>query len=172
MGMSLGVHPPVILTPAELAENMRASYEEVFVSTLGAVFEGWTFEGTSVTWTIAGEPVIGESFQPLTGTAPEQTVTVNCALLVRKLTSSGGRKNRGRMYVPPFNIVEDDVSNAGVLFSGFVSGQTDGWNQYRDKLVTDDIFPAVLHSDPADAPTNIDSFQAQGLLATQRRRMR
>jgi hypothetical protein len=172
MGMSLGVQGLPGRTALEIAGSMYDLWEDVFLATSASMLTGWTFVGVSATQTLAGVPVVREKIAPIDGTGPDKGLIVNSALLVRKNTAAGGRKNRGRMYVPPFNVEEDSVTVSGSFDSGFVTAQTGGWNALHIALVDDDIPPWLFHSDPADEPTPITSFTAQSVAATQRRRMR
>lgn len=96
----------------------------------------------------------------------------NCALLVRKLSALGGRKNRGRSFYP-------DVQGAATFSNGDIDPAVLGnfqsaWDDWMTNLdgVTGLEEAVILHSDPLDAPTPITSWVVAGKIATQRRRMR
>lgn len=172
MSVAFGIESAPGWDPEVVSSQIRIAFHEAFLATSAAMLAGWTFVGSSVTKTQGGEPVSGESGISYSGTGSDPSLTVNTCLLVRKNTASGGRHNRGRMFVPPFNLREGDVNAAGVIDSARVSDLTATWMSFYDKMIADDIQPMLLHTSPADAPTPIVSFAAQPLCATQRRRMR
>lgn len=172
MGCSLGLQGDIGATAETIADEVYSAFVTTFVSSPAAIITGWTFEGVSVTRTTGGDPVNWEVLVPIVGTGGGESLTVNTAILVRKNTASGGRKQRGRMFVPPFNTNEGDVTAAGFLDGTYLASQNDGWADFLTSLAADDVFPWLLHTDPADAPTPITSLLVQPQVATQRRRMR
>lgn len=99
----------------------------------------------------------------------------NCAVLVKKLTAVGGRKGRGRMYLPGISSVSgslDSGGNFGSVAAGDVQSAIE--DMAADIEDTDPPGPAdmvLLHSD-ATTPTSIVSYLCEQRLATQRRRLR
>lgn len=122
--------------------------------------------------TLSGDYTLEVAPDPvLAGTAGTAPLPNNCAVLVAKISTSGGRRNRGRMYIPcP---AETAVDGAGVLSTGergawqtamnaWIEGEfTAGWGS-----------PAILHQTPPYAPTTITNLVVRSKIATQRRRMR
>lgn len=92
--------------------------------------------------------------------------------LVHKNTPFGGRTGKGRMYLP--SIPSTYVSNNGVVNSGWISSRNADLESFFDKLVADDVPPALLHSpdSPVAAPILITSLTLDSKVATQRRRIR
>jgi len=93
------------------------------------------------------------------------------AILVSKRTALGGRKNRGRMYIP-------GQSESAMEPGGFVQAATLADVQSRvdsllGKLTADDLPMVIGHSDPGDtfAPI-VTALVVSPILATQRRRQR
>jgi len=105
----------------------------------------------------------------VTGTFSGTQMTPNVAYLLRKVTASGGRRNRGRMYLPGVN--EGNVDGTGAV-DGTAIGKL---NTAGSDFITDtgaaDIGLFILHSD-GGTPTEITSFVASPKVATQRRRLR
>jgi len=95
--------------------------------------------------------------------APQQSA------LVTKNTTHGGRKGRGRMYLPGIGIGE--TSTGGLLVSSFRTALQADLDIYIDDLAAADIPMVVLHAD-ATSPYLVDSLTVQSLTATQRRRLR
>lgn len=94
----------------------------------------------------------------------------NCAYLVHKITTMGGRKGRGRAYWPGAALSETD--NAGNVGVDARNGVTDGWNSLITSLASADLAPVLLHSAEGDIPNVITEFICDARLATQRRRLR
>lgn len=119
-----------------------------------------------------GDLRIDSTNSPVTGAAGTNALTVNTAVLVRKLTASGGRRGRGRMYLP--GAPESVFSTAGNMTTG-----TQATHQTAlDNLMTTLIALAgvdglcLFHDTAPFTPTPITSLEVQLKAATQRRRMR
>lgn len=102
-----------------------------------------------------------------TGAAP-----ANTAYLVRKLTGAGGRAGRGRLYMP--GVPESMVGGDGDLDNTWQANLQTAWNTFYTSFGPSDFSPVLLHQDgsPISAPSLITSFQLDGMVATQRRRLR
>lgn len=172
MSFALGVQGDIGWDPGDVAEILYTEYEDAFIPAAESFLLGWTFQGVSVTKGPDATPVIGERLVPKSGSSSAKGHTCNSALLVRKNTAGGGRKNRGRMFVVPFDLEEEIVDIAGQILPAEVANYQIQWNAFQLGIETAGVFPWLLHSDSADAPTPITSFSVQTLLATQRRRMR
>lgn len=115
------------------------------------------------------------SLTPVVGTVSGVNVPQNTAFLVRKQTELGGRRNRGRMYIP--GVPESWCTGAGVVPIGnvttintVVSALTVGGS-----IVTAFGFlggPVLLHQSDSQTPTAVVDLQCQRVVATQRRRLR
>lgn len=104
----------------------------------------------------------------------------NCALLVAKNTELGGRKNRGRFFLPGV-LNEGAVNNIGVIDPGVVSAfQIQATQMKNDMLLggTPDGVKCpmvILHNAGAGTtppPTPVVSLSVSSVIATQRRRLR
>lgn len=109
------------------------------------------------------------------GTGGGTPLPNNCAYLVKKSTDLGGRRNRGRMYLPCPS--EADVDGAGLVLSASVTAL----NVQTAKLLPGGAIhtafgvlgdPVVLHESGSQTPATISSLTCQTKIATQRRRMR
>ena len=99
----------------------------------------------------------------------------NCSVLVRKSTALGGRRNRGRMYIPcP---IETTIDAAGV----FTVGEVNSWNTVLGLLMPGGTVhtafgflgdPVVLHETGSQTPAVVTGLTCQNKIGTQRRRMR
>lgn len=126
------------------------------------------------------DPLIYSYASGATGAGSGNYLPQNTALLVQKRTDSGGRRNRGRMYVPLI-LGESAVDNVGVIQSSQVTALNASMETFLDILNTGGTgdFPAappyILHSDETGTPpppTLITSLQVSNVIATQRRRLR
>jgi hypothetical protein len=94
------------------------------------------------------------------------------ATIVRKVTGLGGRRNRGRMYIP--NCVfgnEDECDELGFLSTAHViamQGYVDDW---FDAMTDKDLIPQLLHEDGTPG-SSLASLVVNPHLALQKRRNR
>lgn len=91
------------------------------------------------------------------------------SMLIRKSTALGGRKNRGRVYIPA--IPEEFIDVGGVLDTTVVSTFQGVWDAWAADLAVGGLEACVEHSD-GSTPTPITAFTVMGVVATQRRRQR
>lgn len=93
------------------------------------------------------------------------------AFLVKKNTVVGGRRGRGRMFLP--GAAESRVEPDGAVSSAVVTGLTDGLAAFYDDFTEADLLPVVLHGEGSPiGPSTITSFSVDPKVATQRRRLR
>lgn len=172
MGFGLGHQGLPGVTAEEVAGIAYSRFQARLIPTPAAMLNGWTFQGVQATKTVGGEPTVGEHMVPIVGTGGGTGTVLNSAILIRKNTAAGGRKNRGRMFFPPFNLEELSIAISGVLAPAFTASVQILLDDWHEDLSVFEAPPWLFHSDPADAPTPITSFSIQSLAATQRRRMR
>lgn len=177
MGCTLGV-VQVNANPANAAGDINQAFVENILMFSTLMAEGWTYLGTDLTTQLQGGPSMDHVGVPLSGTIPSATPPPNCALLIRKVTALGGRKNRGRMFMPPATTYETQVDNAGFFAGATVTALQERWTNFFDALVAAGHTPYLFHQyDPdlgelPEIPTEITSLSVQSQLATQRLRMR
>lgn len=159
------------LTPVEIGA-------EVAIAWSSALIPGLYTSHVAVTGVLVkeGPNNIGASgtyAANMPGTAPNVTGPPQVAMLIRKNTLLGGRSGRGRMYLP--GVAEDQVNEAGVITPAIVDSATARFEDFRGKLIAEGLVPLLIHgsaSAPITMPIPISSFQADGRVATQRRRLR
>jgi hypothetical protein len=130
----------------------------------------YTFVGVTVrTW----DGRVYESLSGRVGTGGGGAqLPQNCAYLLKKVTASAGRRNRGRMYVPVFIGAEGDVDNTGKITESVRLAIQDVFRPAFFKL-TDVILHSQAGIGPAPGPpTPITALNLDPVIATQRRRMR
>lgn len=93
----------------------------------------------------------------------------NVSILVQKQTALGGRKHRGRFFMP--GAPEEEVSSGGELTGSYLNDAQNTWDAFLGLLIAGPYIPVVLHNDPT-APTPITSLAVSSTAATQRRRLR
>lgn len=99
----------------------------------------------------------------------------NCALLVKKNTAVGGRRNQGRMFIPSI-VSEGACNNVGQIDSGalntYQTQATAFLNVINDPLTNMQM--VILHNDPPGelGPTPVTSLTVSNTISTQRRRLR
>lgn len=157
------------------AEHAEAFYNALVVTggpfVVSAFTSAYTFTGVYCTWMTETGPLVGEFLQPITGTNTLQAVPANCAFLLRKSTALGGRKGRGRAYLPPIWIAEGSIGPTGAIAGADATTVLNKWNAFKTALTTAGFDLRLIHTE-AIIPTLITAFSVDTTLATQRRRMR
>lgn len=100
----------------------------------------------------------------------------NSAILVHKRTARGGRRGRGRFYIP--GVQEDHVSDTGLLDEEYLSDLQDNMNALLTGMTSEPL-PTVgmwlLHGTGLSAvvdPDEVTLLTVDPVIATQRRRLR
>jgi len=124
-------------------------------------------DGGSIRW--------DSSIAPVLGTGTGNASPPNCAYLVKKSGELGGRRNRGRMYIPC--IPEGNVTSAGLLAGSVITAVNTacaGLNVGGSVHTAFNIlgFPQILHETGSQTPSKVVDLSCQQKIATQRRRLR
>lgn len=170
--ITLGLEEAIGADPAAFANEayVESSNPDMPFSP-AAMMSPYAFVGvTCVTMTGSG-PVTAEHNEVTQGTAGGNPLPSNCALLVKKSTGLGGRRNRGRFFVPLFGLTDANVDPLGNINT--TAAQQVIYSAWFDALQASTILPpvALLHSDGGPA-TALTAFTVDGRIATQRKRMR
>ena len=128
-------------------------------------------KGTEVTLMTGTGPIGAEHTVTIIGTGTGTPLTSNTAVLLKKVTARGGRKGRGRMFIPGIGVSEIDVDESGIIGVTQIGILQGIWAAFFAALPAQGILPVLLHSD-GGAPDSITSVNIEGTVATQRRRMR
>ena len=179
MGFTIGFATPTD-DAAEAAATLAGRITTDILNFGANMSDGWVYTGVSVAENVGGPgPEVAEVRVPIEGTGNNLTVPCNCCILVRKNTAFGGRRNRGRIYMPAAFMPEITVDQAGFFDQLTATAWDDRWEDFRVGCVAADLLPVLFHQydtdappDPLPAPTLITSFTTQTQLATQRNRMR
>jgi hypothetical protein len=129
--------------------------------------------------TDGGEDLVGVSSQVVACTNNLNSPPANCAVLVHKTTARGGRRGRGRMYIPwactsaalteNGSIAASDitkVNNAVAAWLAAVSGTVG-----PVVLLHRPSLPGVAHPSTPGPPNNVTGTNVDPVIATQRRRL-
>jgi len=98
------------------------------------------------------------------------------SVLVHKSTAMGGKRYRGRMYVP--GLAENGVTTGGALAAGVQADMQARWTEFYNDMFAASLDLALLHRHDPDLgqvpvdPTLLNGLQVQGITASQRRRLR
>lgn len=177
-----------ILTPPWTQANTQALHDNFggLWASLAVFADDYTFTSTTVSVATDGDPLIFVTDAPdYVGEETDPPVPQNCAYLVHKRSVFGGRRNRGRWYMP--GVPEPAVGANGALLITAINGLN---GALADFLVDSVTAPgnissfSIFHSytwtgdeDPGPppgfpAPTAIVTLQCDPAIATQRRRLR
>lgn len=139
----------------------------------------WTYLGVDYTLTQSfGDPELHTVPETVTGSLTPSSSPPNCSMLITKRTTNGGRKMRGRLFMPPAMLNDVDVDQAGNIAGAVVTAHQTLWNTFLQTLNDGLRFPTLFHQfDPdlgevGETPTRITQFVVQPRIATQRRRLR
>jgi hypothetical protein len=117
-----------------------------------------------------GDPVTGFGDDSSIGGTGLSSIPGNGALLVQKLSILGGRKNRGRFYLP-WSLQEANVDELGGVAGGTVTDYQAIFDNVLAALTTEDVPMVILHS-VAGTPATVSQLVVQSTIGTQRRRIR
>lgn len=127
------------------------------------------------------EPIAAVGTDTFTSISVDARPPAQVALLIKKTTNRGGRRGRGRMFLP-WAVNETSVSELGVVEAGTLSDFQDAADGFLLAIGTasgeDGPNPMFLLHVQADdqstlpgTPSLVSSLQVQSLVATQRRRL-
>jgi hypothetical protein len=133
--------------------------------------DAWTFLGVRVSIASMSGPIVAEYIDPVVGTTTASALPMNCTMLLTKRTNAGGRRNRGRGYLPAAHLAESAVDSVGIINPTLVTSMQGLYDNAFDKLTSGALEPCVHHSDGGGG-TVISSWTIGSLIATQRRRIR
>lgn len=117
-------------------------------------------------------PITFSSDVTAAGSGSGALISPNVCLLATKNTGRGGRKGRGRMFLPP--PLEGQIDNSGHLdetFQGNVQESLTDLITNVGLLLDSEGGPFLLHSSELDEPDAITSTVLSGIVATQRDRL-
>lgn len=126
-----------------------------------------------------GDPLSVEGSAIASGDESAASLPPNCALLVRKASSTGGRRGRGRFYIP-WVVQEAAANDVGQIDSTSLAVRQANATAWLTDLLTgtsgDHATPLVILHDSSGAgvepaPSVVTGLTCDSLIATQRRRL-
>jgi hypothetical protein len=129
--------------------------------------------------TDGGEDLVGAVAANVAGANTQATLPPNCAVLVHKRTARGGRRGRGRLFIPWY-VGEASVDEAGVLLTGELNLAQAALNVWLASLATQNVpmvllhdvsAPGTVHPTTPGPPDVVTSLTVDKLISTQRRRL-
>lgn len=136
---------------------------------------GWTINVTFVGIQVVvgtsdpSAPLVYEFAGTEGGSGSNPLSSPQVSMLVKKLTNLGGRRGRGRAYIPW--VQEGQVFDNGHLDGDFRDGVQTALNDFVTAEATQlGGSPVLLHTD-GDDPSELTSLQVESATATQRRRL-
>lgn len=106
----------------------------------------------------------------IAGTLSGAAYSPNVGLLVQKITGLGGRKGRGRFFVPGQS--ESYISDGGLIDPAIVAADQANCTNFLADLSTAGVPMVLLHSTASPVPTPVTTLNVSPTVATQRRRLR
>lgn len=160
---TFGFANPTDKGAAQLANNVEASWVTAMIPKMSSALTQYQVQ---IKLGPNDEGATAENNDVNVGTAAATAVSPNVAWLVDKVTALGGRRHKGRMFVP--GLVEGDVSASGIITG---SGYQTAVDDLYDFLVADDINMVILHNS-VGTPTPVTSLSSNAKVGTLRRRLR
>lgn len=131
----------------------------------------WLYLGIDATRMTGTGPIVGSVVQSIAGSTTLGACPPNTAFLLSKATARGGRKGKGRCFLPPMWTAETNVNDFGVISSGPVSTMQGQWASFLTAVNATPLPAVLLHSD-GSTPDPITGLTVNALAASQRRRLR
>lgn len=172
MAVTFGLQHTGAVPPSGWAEDLTDIAASSGLCAAANMQAAWTFVGSEVRYNDGSGFLVYESNVLVDGTETGASPYVNTAVLVRKLTGSGGRKFRGRWFLPPCHMLVTGIGSNGDLVSGPLAEIQGYCDDFLTDLATGLYTMVLLHSDGVTSPTTVTALQVQSKAATQRRRMR
>lgn len=170
---------PTETEPSTVATSVWAS--ALFAGSLVSMMDSSvTFVGVHVALgTDGAEDLAYEHPVTTVGSAALTSLPANCSLLVHKVTARGGRRGRGRMFIP-WVIGEGDCDEGGLITASPLAAMQTKLDTFRIQLATNGVpmvllhkpsLPGTIHPTTAGAPNPVLALRADKLIGTQRRRL-
>jgi len=161
-------------TPNTIAQSRNAEWLAQFVP--ASLASTWALKETNVTIHRAGGQFVGSYAVLSQGAAGFNAMSMAVSAILRKFTAVGGRRGRGRCYLPAGYLGELSVDPAGVIDPALVTATANRWSAIIAAMTGSSEDMVLLHAaiPPAvgGAPTVVLAGTCENMAATQRRRQR
>lgn len=118
------------------------------------------------------DPVVGFSTGSYAGTAVRESTAPALACLINLNTGLGGRRNRGRKYLP-WALNDTSVSEKGAVENSAVTGWNTRMAAVKTAMAANEWVPVLLHGTGSSAvpdPTPVTTMTCSPVISTQRQR--
>jgi hypothetical protein len=165
---------PVSTDPSQVATSVHTAYAGA--GSLNSIMDSSvTTTGVRVSLGTDGaaDLVYQAEFTTVGGNSISNSLPPNCAVLARKATSRGGRRGRGRLYIP-WCVAETGVDEAGIIAGANRTPINTALQTFLTALGVNNVPMVLLHNPGLTAPGPPDtvlSLVCDSLIATQRRRL-
>jgi len=169
-GVRLLAGKPLPYTPTSLASFLGGVFRDAFAA---SVPTNVTFVKTRVKFGPQETGPFGEAPQGQTGQNNVAPDSPQVAVLVKKNTQFGGRKNAGRWFLP--FVSELGTNSGGILTANDLAGLQAAANSFLTTVNNGSgtfLEMVVLHTDAVTEPSGVVSLSVEQQVATQRRRLR
>lgn len=155
--------------------GLEADFFQHIVVGAASIHTSYRYLGAEATGQTASGPIPIVAPRSVQGTNVGAPPPQNCATLVKKLTAGSGQRNRGRCFVPPFDLGEGNVSASGVIDAAAVTAIQAKWTAFLADAQTGvaNYELMLLHSTAAMGDAReITSLTVDSVIASQRQRLR
>ncbi len=171
---TFGVQNVDAALPNPMAIEIDNIYRARFVA--GALNTNWTYRGVEVQLgeALGSGGAVGTSVAAVVGTASGEPLPQNSAVLVHKRTAVGGRRGRGRFYLPSGFLAEASVTAVGGISSSLLTSLSSILGNFLFDLNAGGLPMVVLHVQNLNLipPYVVTSLDPDPIIATQRGRLR
>lgn len=164
--VTMGHALQVVAAPAAVAAQLEQIWQnEILVQQSAAI----TLERVDVKFGPNASGPSGSAPGGSAGGIAGNVTPANLSALITKHTLLGGRKGRGRTYLP--GVPEANTGANGDLLALYVTNLTTAFSDFLGAVAAVDLPVYLLHGDET-APTEVEAFVVEVRPATQRRRLR
>lgn len=160
----------LVLDPVAMANQLQGAYVDAFSP---GIDSNVTIRASRLTiGQDAADPIVATATSSSPGQAVRESVPPSLAVMLDLHTNLGGRRNRGRKYVP-WASSDGSVSEQGALEASAISGWNTRAANFITRLETLDASPVILHGTgvtSVPAPTPVTSITCNPVIRTQRNR--
>lgn len=173
--ITFGVHP-TLTDPVAIATAIAVAYTPIQTFMDSNV----TMTEVRVSYGIDGSAdLVGIAPAVLVGSRSGNSSPPNVATLLHKQSARGGRRGRGRMFIPWWSSTID-YDEVGAFNSTYLTNANTAAASWLTAMSTGGVpvvllhrnsKPGIPHPTPPGAPNTVTSMTCDGLVATQRRRL-
>lgn len=169
--ITFGFVDPGVDSPSAIGNTLLTKWRAVAAFEDNSLATSYAMEECDVVVNRAGVHVVGNSIGRHQGTAGFNALPLASCAILRKKSAMGGRKARGRCYLPAGYLGELSVDPAGNIDPALVDATGSRWATFINDLDASGMGMVILHND-ATPPTVVTEGSCESIIGTQRRRQR